>query len=815
MSSNNGAPKIYKLILDDPEPPERESSSKKTKKSKKSRNLRKRNNTSNAWESDEDSGTKRKKKREEPRKVEESEDEYEKAIKEDEQDEREREEFARRLRERDDAKTRKIAEDRSAKPDSETARRRNLADDPDARKQVLPSIRERSRQEYLKMRVEQQMMLTKQDVLDEELLFKNQKLSKKERKELELKRETLNLAEERLKLSKKTDEYIMPEDYITEKGKIDKRKKEQALYQRYEEKRDNQFFSTEQEQWESNQIAKSSLNVGAQDRQKGDNYEYVFDEKEFNWDDWEPETRDDEAAFRKRVEEEEKRVQTIQEVRQTLPIYSFREELLQAIQDHRVLIIVGETGSGKTTQLPQYLVEAGYTKGGRKVGCTQPRRVAAMSVAARVADEMGVRLGHEVGYSIRFEDCSSEKTVLKYMTDGMLLREFMTDPLLSTYSCMIIDEAHERTLHTDVLLGLVKRIMHAETDLRLIISSATLDAQKFAKYFRVGDEEPPIFHIPGRMFEVKKYYTKNPEANYIHAAIGKVMELHINPLVRGDILVFLTGQDEIEYVQQNLEHARSILGSKISALDICPIYANLPPDLQAKIFEPTPPNARKVVLATNIAETSVTIDGIAYVIDSGYVKQNFYSPKSRMQSLEVVPCSKASAEQRAGRAGRIGPGWCFRLYTKYIFEKEMPFDAMPEIQRTNLANVILLLQTIGVRDIMQFEFMDPPHTDCIVQAMNELLELEALRQGADGKPRLTKLGQRMAEFPLDPMLSKVILESEKYHCSEEIISIISMLTVQGSIFYMPKEKKVAADMAKQNFYRPGGDHFTLLNVWNQ
>jgi pre-mRNA-splicing factor ATP-dependent RNA helicase DHX16 len=279
-------------------------------------------------------------------------------------------------------------------------------------------------------------------------------------------------------------------DYITEKGKIDRKKKESALYKRYEEE---EKFVSEQDQWEQEQIKKSSARA---DRgQPDDDYDYVFDEDQkidfvmaAKINDKERDGQD--AELMERIDAAERKAQTIQEVRKSLPIYQYRDDLLQAINDYQVLVIVGETGSGKTTQLPQYLYEAGYTKGGKKIGCTQPRRVAAMSVAARVAEEMGVKLGYEVGYSIRFEDCTSDKTVVKYMTDGMLLREFMTEPDLAAYSCMIIDEAHERTLSTDVLFGLIKDIARFRPDLKLLISSATMNAQKFAEYF----DEAPIFN---------------------------------------------------------------------------------------------------------------------------------------------------------------------------------------------------------------------------------------------------------------------------------------------------------------------------------
>lgn len=429
-----------------------------------------------------------------------------------------------------------------------------------------------------------------------------------------------------------------------------------------------------------------------------------------------------------------------------------------------------------------------------------------MSVASRVAEEMGYKLGNEVGYSIRFEDCTSERTMIKYMTDGMLLREFLGEPDLASYSVMIIDEAHERTLHTDVLFGLVKDIARFRPDLKLLISSATLDAEKFSAFF----DDAPIFRIPGRRFPVDIYYTKAPEADYLDAAVVSVLQIHVTQ-PSGDILVFLTGQEEIETANEMLQERTKKLGSKIKELIILPIYANLPSDMQSKIFEPTPPGARKVILATNIAETSLTIDGIKYVIDPGFCKQNSYNARTGMESLIVTPISKASSNQRAGRAGRVSAGKCFRLYTAWAYKHELEDNTVPEIQRTNLGNVVLLLKSLGINDLIHFDFMDPPPHETLVLALEQLYALGALNHRGE----LTKLGRKMAEFPVDPMLSKCILASEQYKCAKEILTICAMLSVNNAVFYRPKDKVVHADTARVNFFRPGGDHLTLLNVYDQ
>lgn len=507
------------------------------------------------------------------------------------------------------------------------------------------------------------------------------------------------------------------------------------------------------------------------------------------------------------ISPEQRRRMTLDETRKSLPIYPFREALLEAIADHQVLIVEGETGSGKTTQMPQYLLEAGYCKDGKKVGCTQPRRVAAMSVAARVAEETNTKLGADVGYSIRFEDCTSERTRIKYMTDGMLLREFLSEPDLAGYNVIIIDEAHERTLHTDVLFGLVKDIARFRSDLKLLISSATLDAGKFSTFF----DNAPIFRIPGRRYPVDIFYTKAPEADYIDACVVSVLQIHVTQPTPGDVLVFLTGQEEIETCQEMLIERSRRLAGKIRELIVLPIYANLPSDLQSKIFDPTPPNARKVILATNIAETSVTIDGIVYVVDPGFTKQNTFNARSGMESLVVTPISKASANQRAGRAGRTGPGKCFRLYTLWAYQHELEDQTIPEIQRTNLGNTVLLLKSLGIHDLIHFDFMDPPPSESLILALEQLYALGALNH----KGELTKLGRRMAEFPLDPMMSKMLLASERYKCTEEILSVCAMLSVNSAVFYRPKEKLLHADTARQSFFVPGGDHLALLNVYNR
>nr|GMD43183.1 probable pre-mRNA-splicing factor ATP-dependent RNA helicase DEAH5 [Ipomoea batatas] len=493
---------------------------------------------------------------------------------------------------------------------------------------------------------------------------------------------------------------------------------------------------------------------------------------------------------------------SIQEQRQSLPIYKLKKELVQAVHDNQVLVVIGETGSGKTTQVTQYLAEAGYTTRG-KIGCTQPRRVAAMSVAKRVAEEFGCRLGEEVGYAIRFEDCTGPETVIKYMTDGMLLREILVDESLSQYSVIMLDEAHERTIYTDVLFGLLKQLVKRRPDLRLIVTSATLDAEKFSGYFFNCN----IFTIPGRTFPVEILYTKQPESDYLDAALITVLQIHLTE-PEGDILLFLTGQEEIDCACQSLYERMKGLGRNVPELIILPVYSALPSEMQSRIFEPAPPGKRKVVVATNIAEASLTIDGIFYVIDPGFAKQNVYNPKQGLDSLVITPISQASAKQRAGRAGRTGPGKCYRLYTESAFHNEMSPTSIPEIQRINLGMTVLNMKAMGINDLLSFDFMDPPSPQALISAMEQLFTLGAL----DEEGLLTKLGRKMAEFPMEPPLSKMLLASVDLGCSDEILTIIAMIQT-GNIFYRPREKQAQADQKRAKFFQPEGDHLTLLAVY--
>ena len=494
---------------------------------------------------------------------------------------------------------------------------------------------------------------------------------------------------------------------------------------------------------------------------------------------------------------------TLREQREYLPAFAVREELLRVIRDNQVVIVVGQTGSGKTTQLTQFLYEDGYAKNGL-IGCTQPRRVAAMSVAKRVSEEMEVKLGGLVGYAIRFEDCTSQETAIKYMTDGVLLRESLNEPDLDRYSCIIMDEAHERALNTDVLMGLIKKVLARRRDLKLIVTSATMNSDRFSKFYGGA----PEFIIPGRTFPVDIQYSRTPCEDYVDSAVKQILAIHVSQPA-GDILVFMTGQEDIEITCELTAERLKMLNDP-PKISILPIYSQMPADLQAKIFDKAAPGVRKVIVATNIAETSLTVDGIMYVVDAGFSKLKVYNPRMGMDALQITPISQANASQRAGRAGRTGPGKSFHLYTESAFKDEFYIQTIPEIQRTNLANTVLLLKSLGVKDLLDFDFMDPPPQDTISTSLFDLWALGALNNLGE----LTPMGRKMTAFPMDPSLAKLLIIAEEHGCSEEMLSIVSMLSVP-SVFYRPKERQEESDAAREKFFVPESDHLTLLHVYTQ
>ena len=486
------------------------------------------------------------------------------------------------------------------------------------------------------------------------------------------------------------------------------------------------------------------------------------------------------------------------QARKELPVWSRNSEFKNLLKDNQFLIVVAETGSGKTTQIPQWCIE--LSPSNKPIVCTQTRRVAACSIARRVAEEMEVELGREVGFSIRFDNCTSSSTLLTYITDGMLLRELLLEPQLDKYSIVIVDDAHERTLNTDLTMAILKQIAKSRKDLKVVVMSATLDTDKFQKYLGGA----PLLHVQGRSYPIEIFYTAEPEKDYVEAVIRTVMEIHLSE-EKGDILVFLTGQDEIEDVCDKIKEKSSLLAT--DQLCVLPLYGMLTYEQQKKVFSPSV--ERKCIVATNIAETSLTIEGVVYVVDSGFCKQKIYNARMRMESLLVTPISKASAKQRAGRAGRVRPGKCFRLFTEDSFKKELLDNSFPELLRSNLTSLVLLLFKLGYTDLVHFDFIDPPATESLLRALELLNDLGIL----DKAGKLTKLGEIVPEFPLDPQLSKMLITSSKYGCSNEMLTITAMLSIQ-QVFVRPSDRRKEADECRARFENVNGDHLTLLDIYN-
>ncbi|KAI5784672.1 P-loop containing nucleoside triphosphate hydrolase protein [Geopyxis carbonaria] len=529
-----------------------------------------------------------------------------------------------------------------------------------------------------------------------------------------------------------------------------------------------------------------------------------------------------------------------------LPIAAHERSLVYTVDTTPVTILVGATGSGKTTQLPQFLHRAGFTAGGLAIAVTQPRRLAATTVAARVAEEMGVTLGDEVGYSIRFEDVTSARTRIKYMTDGMLLREILVDPLLTRYGVVMVDEAHERSISTDILLGVLKKIRRKRKDLRLVVSSATLQAERFKEFFEEGEETAKvkeakgkekekegeakgkevegkgketakeedgpvarIVSIEGRCYPVDILYLEEPTEDYVERALQTVFDIHLKE-GDGDILIFLTGRDEIERAVAAITERSTTLHPRAPKLLPFPLYAGLPTDEQLSIFSPAPPHSRKAIFATNIAEASVTIDGVAFVVDCGFVKLRAFDAATGIDALAAAPVSKAAATQRAGRAGRTKPGKCFRLYTEKTYNEELDEASIPEIQRSNLAPVILQLKALGIDNVVRFDYLTAPPAELMARALELLYALGAL----DDYAKLTRpLGTRMAELPVPPMLAKILLHAVTTSCLPQILSIAAMTTAPPIFLQPTPHKSSPAASHKRLFTVTEGDHLTLLNIY--
>ncbi|KAJ9594469.1 hypothetical protein L9F63_014081, partial [Diploptera punctata] len=459
-----------------------------------------------------------------------------------------------------------------------------------------------------------------------------------------------------------------------------------------------------------------------------------------------------------------------------------------------------------------YLLEAGWGSNGKIIGVTEPRRVAATTLATRVAEEKGCLLGDTVGYCIRFDDrFDPQRTKIKYMTEGILLREMMADPLLRNYSVIMLDEVHERTLYTDIAMGLLKKILR----LKLIVASATVDAEQLYRFFNHNSSKDKsqdtavIMSIEGRLYPVDIHYIKEkPVPDYVKATVDTVIKIHLNEPM-GDILAFLTGQDEVDRAVR-LPKRNKYCHEKVKLL-VLPMYGSLPNSEQLKVFRSTPRGLRKVVIATNIAETSITISGIVYVIDCGFVKLCWFNPEAHVDSLVIVPISQASADQRAGRAGRVRSGKAYRLYPVEEYNK-LSEATPPEMQRTDLSMAVLQLKALGIDNILRFSFPSPPPARNLQSALELLFALEAI--GSIGQ--LTKpIGISIAEFPISPLFSKSLIISDEFGCSEEILTIIAMLQVQN-VFIKPisGQASIKARVERRKFEVEEGDLLTLLNVYN-
>ncbi|KAJ2446490.1 hypothetical protein GGF42_005678, partial [Coemansia sp. RSA 2424] len=499
--------------------------------------------------------------------------------------------------------------------------------------------------------------------------------------------------------------------------------------------------------------------------------------------------------------------------------------LLYAIENHSVVIVVGEPGSGKSTQLPQYLYEAGWAANGKTIGCTQPRRIAAAMLAQRVSQEMGVDLGTTVGYSVRFSDAfSPETTRIKYLTDGTLIRECLADPLLSAYSVVMVDEAQDRSIATDMLLALLKKILRKrKNDLRVVISSASLDAERFKAYFDSSDGiasaitadastlgSATIMSISGRLFPVDAHYLAAPCENYLTAAIETVLKIHASEPA-GDILVFLPGKDDIS---QALADTHDLVhkDSQLESMLLLPLSVGLTPEEQRKVFEPASVGKRKIVFATNVAETSVTIDGIVYVVDCGFVKQRVFDPVTGTDKLVTEPISKSSAAQRAGRAGRTRAGKVYRLYTHEAYKSGLFLrHDVPEVCRLSLAPMVLTLMALGVNNLVRFDYFQSPPPELLSQALEHLASLGALEpQRAVLTP---EFGIYLAELPLDPKLGACLLNAaQKFACVREAMAAVAMLAIGDGPFVVPSGQRAEAEADKRDFMVREGDVLTFVNV---
>lgn len=511
-----------------------------------------------------------------------------------------------------------------------------------------------------------------------------------------------------------------------------------------------------------------------------------------------------------------------------LPVVARKDDIAAAIRDHQVVVVAGETGSGKTTQLPKICLEVGRGRAGQ-IGHTQPRRIAARSVAERIAEELEVELGGAIGYQVRFTDTSSDRTLVKVMTDGILLNEMQRDRMLRRYDTIIIDEAHERSLNIDFILGYLKQLLPRRPDLKVVITSATIDPERFAAHFAdpTTGEPAPIIEVSGRTYPVEVRYRplvdpdrpEDEERDQVTAVCEAVEELWTESRGDGgpqDILVFLSGEREIRDTQAALE------GMGLPDTEVVPLFARLSAAEQHRVFAPH--TGRRIVVATNVAETSLTVPGIRYVVDAGTARISRYSQRTKVQRLPIEPISRASADQRAGRCGRLADGICVRLYSQEDYESRPEFTD-PEIQRTSLASVILQMTALGLGDVGRFPFVDPPDPRQVADGVRLLEELQAFDnadgaaaegaargRGRDRTRRLTKVGKALARLPVDPRLGRMLIEAGRLGCTREVLVIVSALSIQDPR-ERPVDKQAQADQGHARFRDEHSDFIAFLNLW--
>ncbi|EMD96942.1 hypothetical protein COCC4DRAFT_199617 [Bipolaris maydis ATCC 48331] len=525
----------------------------------------------------------------------------------------------------------------------------------------------------------------------------------------------------------------------------------------------------------------------------------------------------------------------LRSVRKSLPIWPQADSIRAALQKNNILVLTGETGSGKSTQLPQFLTNESWCTG--CIAITQPRRVAAISLARRVAEEMGSLLGDKgpaakVGYSVRFDNAVGKHTKVKFLTEGMLLQEMLRDPNMSQYSAIVVDEVHERSVNVDLILGFLRNLVADEENnkkrkhpLKVVVMSATADVESLVKFFggdspaatsdttvdkakTVNTNKVSTCYVQGRQYPVKTIYLPQPTQDWIESALKLVFQIHYKEPLPGDILVFLTGQDTIESLEKLINDYAEGMDDEVPKLLALPLFAALPQHAQQRIFQPAPYRTRRVILATNIAETSVTVPGIRFVIDCGKSKIKQFRNRLGLESLLVKPISKSAAIQRKGRAGREAPGQCYRLYTEDTY-KSMEDRTIPEILRCDLSQAILTMKARGVADVLSFPFLDRPPREALEKALLQLLHLQALTETGDISPN----GLVIAKFPLTPTLGRVLVEAAKPErdCLTAAIDIISALSVETVFLNLvTEERKEEAEEVRRELYRREGDHLTLL-----